>query len=221
MRAYRKVREQMSRLTAAHGRKHRWRARGQAFSREEVNLARFQELHESLLRTLSGRSPYFPYLHAVPRTDVRRGHSDHSGLWRHAGDAATTSPWASSPRSFFTWACSSGRSKRWAIFTTPCSPPPPAPSASFICSTPSRRCRNRPGAQPLAADSRPRHLRERLVPLRHHPAGHVGAEDIRFEAKPGETVALVGHTGSGKTSIISLIARFYEPQRGRITHGRD
>src|SRR5204863_9129970 len=31
-----------------------------------------------------------------------------------------------------------------------------------------------------------------------------------------ETVALVGHTGSGKTSIISLIARFYEPQRGRV-----
>jgi len=39
---------------------------------------------------------------------------------------------------------------------------------------------------------------------------------ISFEAKPGETVALVGHTGSGKTSIISLIARFYEPQRGRV-----
>jgi len=39
---------------------------------------------------------------------------------------------------------------------------------------------------------------------------------ISFEAKPGETVALVGHTGSGKTSIISLIARFYEPQKGRV-----
>src|SRR5205814_8657565 len=41
-------------------------------------------------------------------------------------------------------------------------------------------------------------------------------KNIRFEAQPGETVALVGATGSGKTSIISLIARFYEPQRGRI-----
>ena len=41
-------------------------------------------------------------------------------------------------------------------------------------------------------------------------------KDINFEAKPGETVALVGATGSGKTSIISLIARFYEPQQGRI-----
>ena len=40
--------------------------------------------------------------------------------------------------------------------------------------------------------------------------------DINFHATPGETVALVGHTGSGKTSIISLLARFYEPQQGRI-----
>ena len=40
--------------------------------------------------------------------------------------------------------------------------------------------------------------------------------DITFEALPGETVALVGHTGSGKSSIISLIARFYQPQSGRI-----
>jgi ATP-binding cassette, subfamily B, multidrug efflux pump len=41
-------------------------------------------------------------------------------------------------------------------------------------------------------------------------------KNISFEARPGETVALVGHTGSGKTSIISLITRFYEPQQGRI-----
>jgi ATP-binding cassette subfamily B protein len=41
-------------------------------------------------------------------------------------------------------------------------------------------------------------------------------EDIDFKAEAGQTVALVGHTGSGKTSIISLLARFYEPQFGRI-----
>lgn len=39
---------------------------------------------------------------------------------------------------------------------------------------------------------------------------------LSFDASPGSTVALVGHTGSGKTSIISLLARFYEPQKGRI-----
>jgi ATP-binding cassette subfamily B protein len=40
--------------------------------------------------------------------------------------------------------------------------------------------------------------------------------DISFEARPGQMVALVGATGSGKSSIISLIARFYQPQKGRI-----
>jgi ABC-type multidrug transport system fused ATPase/permease subunit len=40
--------------------------------------------------------------------------------------------------------------------------------------------------------------------------------DISFEAQPGEMVALVGATGSGKSSIISLIARFYQPQSGKV-----
>jgi ATP-binding cassette subfamily B protein len=39
---------------------------------------------------------------------------------------------------------------------------------------------------------------------------------ISFEAQPGQTFALVGHTGSGKSSIVSLIARFYQPQQGRV-----
>src|SRR5687768_2153214 len=40
---------------------------------------------------------------------------------------------------------------------------------------------------------------------------------VSFRASPGQTVALVGHTGAGKTTIISLLLRFYDPQRGRIT----
>jgi ATP-binding cassette subfamily B multidrug efflux pump len=40
---------------------------------------------------------------------------------------------------------------------------------------------------------------------------------VSFVARPGETVALVGHTGAGKTTIVSLLLRFYEAQRGRIT----
>ena len=37
--------------------------------------------------------------------------------------------------------------------------------------------------------------------------------DVSFEATPGQMIALVGATGSGKSSIISLIARFYQPQQ--------
>lgn len=39
---------------------------------------------------------------------------------------------------------------------------------------------------------------------------------LSFTARPGQTVALVGHTGAGKTTVISLLLRFYDPQRGRI-----
>jgi ATP-binding cassette subfamily B protein len=40
---------------------------------------------------------------------------------------------------------------------------------------------------------------------------------VSFVARPGTTVALVGHTGAGKTTIVNLLLRFYQPQRGRIT----
>lgn len=47
-------------------------------------------------------------------------------------------------------------------------------------------------------------------------------QNISFRAAPGEMIALVGPTGVGKTTVISLIARFYEPVSGRITlDGRD
>ena len=47
-------------------------------------------------------------------------------------------------------------------------------------------------------------------------------DGIDLEILPGQTVALVGHTGSGKTSIVNLICRFYDPAEGCVTlDGRD
>ena len=40
--------------------------------------------------------------------------------------------------------------------------------------------------------------------------------DVSFHAEPGQTLAIVGHTGAGKTTIIQLLLRFYEIQRGQI-----
>ena len=64
-----------------------------------------------------------------------------------------------------------------------------------------------------------------------HAAGHVSFDDVRFaygrgpevlhgldlDVPAGTTVALVGHTGAGKSTIAKLLARFYDPTEGRIT----
>ena len=65
------------------------------------------------------------------------------------------------------------------------------------------------------------HVRFRNVSFRYFQR-HTVLEDISFEALPGQVIALLGQTGSGKSSIISLIPRFYDPTGGRIIiDGRD
>ena len=47
-------------------------------------------------------------------------------------------------------------------------------------------------------------------------AGHTVLEDVSLVAAPGECIALVGPTGSGKSALLSLIPRFYDPSGGRV-----
>lgn len=49
-----------------------------------------------------------------------------------------------------------------------------------------------------------------------YDARHPVLSNLSFEAKPGELVALVGPTGAGKTTVINLLHRFYDPTEGRI-----
>jgi ATP-binding cassette subfamily B protein len=49
-----------------------------------------------------------------------------------------------------------------------------------------------------------------------YKAGRPVLSDVSFTAEPGQTVALVGHTGSGKTTIAALLQKLYLPTRGRV-----
>lgn len=46
--------------------------------------------------------------------------------------------------------------------------------------------------------------------------GRPALSNISLSARSGESIALVGHTGSGKSAIISLLSRFYDPRKGRV-----
>ncbi|AWM33870.1 ABC transporter ATP-binding protein [Hymenobacter nivis] len=71
-------------------------------------------------------------------------------------------------------------------------------------------------AAPLEGDVRFDHVK-----FAYNPPEWV-LKDISFHAKPGQTIAFVGATGAGKTSIINLLSRFYDIQEGRIlVDGRD
>ena len=73
--------------------------------------------------------------------------------------------------------------------------------------------KDRPDAKPLAKIKG--HVRFAHVSFAYF-GRHQVLSDIDFEVRPGEIVALLGATGSGKSSIINLVPRFYDPTEGQI-----
>jgi ATP-binding cassette subfamily B protein len=76
--------------------------------------------------------------------------------------------------------------------------------------------RDRPGARPARIGT-PARLRFEGVGFRFPGAGEPVLDGVDLDVAPGETVALVGATGSGKTTLTSLVGRLYDVTAGRIT----
>ncbi|MEO6876066.1 MAG: ABC transporter ATP-binding protein [Opitutaceae bacterium] len=73
-----------------------------------------------------------------------------------------------------------------------------------------------PAAAPLpAASGTGLRVEFRHITFGYNPASPV-LYDVNFIAEPGQTIALVGHTGSGKSSIINLVSKFYLPTGGEL-----
>lgn len=51
----------------------------------------------------------------------------------------------------------------------------------------------------------------------HYPSSGVGVNDVSLDVSAGNTLALVGATGSGKSTLIKLLLRFYDPLRGKVS----
>ena len=75
-------------------------------------------------------------------------------------------------------------------------------------------------ASPAPAESpAPASIAFRDVTFRYRPDGAAALDRLSFEVTPGETVALVGRSGAGKTTIVSLLLRFFDADEGTVSVG--
>jgi len=69
---------------------------------------------------------------------------------------------------------------------------------------------------PITSEDRKGYIEFRNVCYKYPGAEECAVKDISFSACPGETTAIIGGTGSGKTTLVSMILRFYEAESGEI-----
>lgn len=73
-----------------------------------------------------------------------------------------------------------------------------------------------PRDNPISINNGKGRLEFENVYFKYHSSGKYVLEDIDFSANPGETVAIIGSTGSGKSTLINLIPRFYDVIKGKV-----
>ena len=216
MKAYRALRAQTSRITGAIAENIAGVRVAQAFAREEENLVRFQQLQgvyfDRFLVVARIFHTYMPFVGLVSGlgTAIILGYGGSLVMQREitVGEFAAFILYLGM---FFGPIQTMGDLYNAVLSTAA------GAERIFQLLDTEPQIKDRPGAQALPPVRG--HIIFEGVSLRYDttPADTWVLRNICFEAKPGETVALVGATGSGKTSIISLLARFYEPQQGRIT----
>ena len=215
MEAYRKVRQQTSRLTAALAENIAGVRVVQAFSRESENLANFQKLQGTYFdRFLAAARIFHTYM---PVLGLMSGIGTAIILGYGGSLVVQNQITVGELAAFILYL---------GMFFGPIQTMGDLYNSVLSTAASAERIFGLLDTEPQVQD---RVGAEKLPPLRGHvqfasvyfrydttPPDTWVLKNISFEARPGETVALVGATGSGKTSIISLITRFYEPQQGRI-----
>ncbi len=213
--AYRSVRGTQSRLTAAMAENISGVRVVQAFGREEENLRRFEALHRDFTdRWVASARIFHTYMPAVNQlaglaTAVVLGF----GGWRVQQGALTVGELAAFVLylgMFFGPIQALGD-----LYNAVLSAAASAERIFALLDT-VPQVRDRPEAPALPTLTGSVAFEEVRFRYDTTAAEQWVLDGISFTVPAGSTVALVGHTGSGKTSIISLLARFYEPQSGRI-----
>jgi ATP-binding cassette, subfamily B, multidrug efflux pump len=213
--AYRKMREQASRITAALAENISGVRVVQAFGREDLNLQRFDELNEGYAERALVASKifhtYLPFVGLVSgiATAIILGYGSTLVIQGSitVGELAAFILYLSM---FFGPIQTMGDLYNSLLST--------AASAERIFQLLDTKPQviNRPKAVDLPRIEGRIGFERLFFRYDTTPEDQWVLKDISFEVQPGKTIALVGETGSGKTSIVSLLARFYEPQQGRI-----
>ncbi len=190
----------------------------QAFSREEVNLTRFEMVNqrnlEANLEAVTLFSIFLPLIDLIGSAGTALV-LWHSGYLASLGDERITAGVVAAFLSYVARFFLPIRdlSQIYNIFQA-------AAVASeriyeFLDEKP--QVADRPGASELGPVRG--HIRLEGVHFAYEPRSNERAvlRGLSLEARPGEMIALVGPTGAGKTTVVNLVARFYDPQRGRVT----